>query len=323
MGIQDRDYYREDEPTWWAGTVNLRVTYALMVLVGVVFVMQVLGSNPERNRPDRLLPALDFRLDALAGGEVWRLVTPYVVHGRDGLLLVGLAIWAFYYFGRRVEAALGTVEYATFLVATTLVISLVKLAVAALTGFEAGLHSFGSGPLLAAVLVLHVCRFPHLRISFIVSMPAAVLAAAVVGFEVLGEFGGGFAMSGKVAYPAAAGWALAYFKLNVPVARVLRLDRLFGVTAGRRKSSLKLFRSPAESPQDRDAATDRAARDILATDTRSAPAVPASASVDEQLEAKLDQVLEKVSRSGRDSLTSDEQNILRRASEIYKQRRGT
>ena len=40
MGIQDRDYYRDDEPTWWAGTVNLRVTYALMVLLGVVFVVQ-------------------------------------------------------------------------------------------------------------------------------------------------------------------------------------------------------------------------------------------------------------------------------------------
>ena len=251
MGIQDRDYYREDEPSWWAGTVNLRVTYALMLVLGVLFVVQVLGSNPARNRPDRLLPAFDFYLDALATGEVWRLVTPYVVHGRDGLLLVALAIWAFYDFGRRVEAALGTVEYATFLVATALVVSLVKLAAAGLTGFEAGLHSYGSGPLLAAVLVLHVCRFPHLRILFIVTMPAAVLAAAVVGFEVLGEFGGGFAVSGKVAYPAAAGWALAYFKLNVPIARVLRLDRLFGVPAGRRKSSLKLFRSPADSPRAR------------------------------------------------------------------------
>lgn len=323
MGIQDRDYYRDDEPTWWAGTVNLRVTYALMVLLGVVFVVQVLGSNPARNRPDQLLPACVFDIDALARGEVWRMLTPYVVHGRDALLLVALAMWAFYYFGRRVEAALGTVEYATFLVAAGLAVSLAKLAVAGLTGFEADLHSYGSGPLLTAVLVLHVCRFPHLRISFIVTMPAAVLAAVVIGLEFLGEFGGGFAMSGKVAHLAGACWALAYFKLNTPISHVLRLDRLFGVTAGRRKSSLKLFRSPAESPQDRDAATDRVAREILATDTRPAPAVSAPASVDEQLEAKLDQVLEKVTRSGRDSLTGEEQNILRRASEIYKQRRGS
>jgi len=43
--------------------------------------------------------------------------------------------------------------------------------------------------------------------------------------------------------------------------------------------------------------------------------------VDEQLEAKLDQVLEKVARFGRESLTSEEQQILQRASEIYKRRR--
>ena len=43
--------------------------------------------------------------------------------------------------------------------------------------------------------------------------------------------------------------------------------------------------------------------------------------VDEQLEAKLDAVLEKVARFGRGSLTEGENQILMRASEIYKKRR--
>jgi hypothetical protein len=54
-------------------------------------------------------------------------------------------------------------------------------------------------------------------------------------------------------------------------------------------------------------------------------AVPAVASPppvgDEQLEAKLDAVLEKVARSGKDSLTDGERQILLRASEVYKRRR--
>ena len=41
----------------------------------------------------------------------------------------------------------------------------------------------------------------------------------------------------------------------------------------------------------------------------------------EQLEAKLDAVLEKVARQGRDSLTEGERQILLRASEVYKKRR--
>src|SRR5262249_50253653 len=52
-------------------------------------------------------------------------------------------------------------------------------------------------------------------------------------------------------------------------------------------------------------------------------AAPSSgpADVDEQLEAKLDAVLEKVARFGQASLTDTERQILFRASEVYKRRR--
>jgi hypothetical protein len=43
--------------------------------------------------------------------------------------------------------------------------------------------------------------------------------------------------------------------------------------------------------------------------------------MDEHLEAKLDAVLEKVSRDGQDSLTESERKVLLRASEIYKRKR--
>jgi hypothetical protein len=50
-------------------------------------------------------------------------------------------------------------------------------------------------------------------------------------------------------------------------------------------------------------------------------AVAAPSDVDEHLEAKVDAVLEKVGRSGKESLTSAEREILLRASEIYKKKR--
>jgi hypothetical protein len=52
-----------------------------------------------------------------------------------------------------------------------------------------------------------------------------------------------------------------------------------------------------------------------------AAAVPDSPGVDEHLEAKLDAVLEKLARAGKESLTDTERQILMRASEIYKRRR--
>jgi hypothetical protein len=43
--------------------------------------------------------------------------------------------------------------------------------------------------------------------------------------------------------------------------------------------------------------------------------------MDEHLEAKLDEVLEKVKQHGQDSLSETEREILFRASEIYRKRR--
>src|SRR5205823_14364285 len=52
------------------------------------------------------------------------------------------------------------------------------------------------------------------------------------------------------------------------------------------------------------------------------PVAPLAApDVDEHLEAKLDAILEKVARHGRQSLTESENQILLRASEVYKRRR--
>ena len=55
----------------------------------------------------------------------------------------------------------------------------------------------------------------------------------------------------------------------------------------------------------------------VAVSAHSAP--PALA--DEHLEAKLDAVLEKIAKWGKESLTQQEQDILKLAAEMYKKRR--
>ena len=52
----------------------------------------------------------------------------------------------------------------------------------------------------------------------------------------------------------------------------------------------------------------------------SATSTPA-ASMDEHLEAKLDAILEKIAKTGKESLTEKEQEILQQAAEMYKRRR--
>ena len=318
MGIQDRDYYRDDEPTWWTHAARSRVTYGLMLLLAGVFVAQVLGSDPRRD--DALLGGGLYELGATLRGQVWRPVTSFLVHRREGLLVVGLALWAFYYFGSRVEGKYGSAEYAAYLVATVAVVAVARLA-AGLAGFQADLKTFGSLPLLWSVLALYVLASPRTQLFLGVHVPTPVMALATFGLTLGLEVEDRAVVSGLVAPPAGVAWTLLYFKLDLHLARRLGLGTSRGVAGPPRGPRLKVARTPAETPREREAATDQTAREILGAYSRPEP-VPAAA-LDEQLEAKLDQVLEKVSRSGKDSLTGEEQSILRRASELYKQRRGT
>ena len=322
MGIQDRDYYRDDEPSWWADAARSRVTYSLMLLITAVFVAQVLGSDPRQGKADALLPGGLFDYAAILRGQVWRLLTSFFVHRREALVLVGLTVWAFYYFGGRVEARYGPVEYAVYLVLTALTISAAKLVAGGLATFEVDVPTFGSLPLLWSVLVLFVCVSPRTQLLLGLNVPTVLLALMTFGLTLGLDLEGGPNNSGVVAPSVGAVWSLIYFKLEPRLARRLRFDRVLGVARIARPPRLKLFGTPAETTRERDAATDQAARELLGAYARPASAPPVVAALDEQLEAKLDQVLEKVSRSGKDSLTGDEQNILRRASEIYKQRRG-
>ena len=50
------------------------------------------------------------------------------------------------------------------------------------------------------------------------------------------------------------------------------------------------------------------------------PAAP-PAQEDEQLEAKMDAILEKISRVGKENLTESEHAVLQRASEVFRRRR--
>lgn len=319
MGFQDRDYYRDDEPTWWARSARTRVTYALMLLLGVVFVAQVLGSNPARGRPDTILAVASFQADAITSGQVWRVLTTHLVHSRDALLLVGMTIWAVYFFGHRVETALGSPEFIAFLFSAALIGSLGQLAAVLLAG-QPDAVTYGSGPVLTAMLVLFIVKFPHLETVVIITMPAWVLAGIVIAFELLGEFGGGFARSGLGAYLAAAAFALLYSRVPTPLTELFRL-RPRATRPAPRATRLKLFRTPPDSTAD--LADDRTARDILDAFAPSSSPRAAAPALDEHLEAKLDEVLEKVSRSGRASLTGEEESILNRASEIYKQRKNS
>ncbi len=162
---------------------------------------------------------------------------------------------------------------------------------------------------LTAVLVLYAFHYPSRIIYFwFIPMPVWLFVAILVGMDGFGFIStikGSHSGTAVTVHLAGAAFAFTYYKLQWRVMSWLPDLRDWRKNQARRRSKLRVYREdePERTPV--------------------AVAAPPSSSgeVDEQLEAKLDAVLQKVSQSGKDSLTDSERQILVRASEVYKKRR--
>ncbi len=317
MGIYDRDYYRESSGGWWTEYHGRRATLGLMLLIGLVFVVQVFATNPRRDVPDRIQAVMAFDFQAITSGQIWRLLTSHFVHSSGDLLQVALELFALYLFGTRIESIYSTREFLAFVLTGCVVVSIGKL-LFAFAGIDDKSVTYGSGSIITAIMVLFACHFPYERITLlIVPVPAFLLVAGIIALDLLGALGGGFGSAGYVAHLIGATFAFAYYSTQWRISIVL-FPRWLLRTQTNRKSHLKLFTNAPDSPNEAEESVTVVPTDPHPAkgDTKQSPR-----RVDEQLEAKLDLVLEKVSRLGRDSLTTDEQAILQQASEIYQRRR--
>jgi hypothetical protein len=206
----------------------------------------------------------------------------------------------FWMVGRELESIYGGREFLAFYLIAAIVGGLAQLLAGWIMPQLAG-PMLGASGAVTAVLVLFAMHFPTRIFYFMLVIPMPVIA--LVGLNVLIDVFG--LMSGAhngVAVACHLGGALfgfVYYKLEW---RVLRwwptIPDWKKIT--RRQPRLRVYRGePTDEPV----------------------AVHAGNSSDSELEAELDSVLEKVSRFGKSSLTEREQQILMRASEIYRNKR--
>lgn len=310
MGIYDRDYYRESTRRWWTNWGDRQVTLWLVGINVGVFILQLV-SRSQPGGQDELARWGDFYLPAILEGQIWRLLTPHFLHNSFGIWHIAFNMFLLYFIGSELEALYGPFEFLAFYLLTALLVSVGKVVLGLVALSNPEVHSLGaSGPITAA-FILFACHYPYRRIlfMFLIPMPAWLLATGVVLVDLLGFLGAGEGGIGYSAHLLGAAFAFAYYKFNL---RVLDwLPRFGRARTGRRKAPLRVYEESREP------------RQPVAASVARPKADESGRNVDEHLEAKLDQVLEKVARYGRESLTSDEQQILMRASEIYKRRRGS
>jgi membrane associated rhomboid family serine protease len=302
MGIQDRDYYR-DGPSFFDRVGQQGATVWLIAITcGIFFGQYVPGS------PFLELGAYVPRL--ILEGEVWRLLTPLFLHG--GLFHLFFNMLTLYWAGSRLEEVYGPREFAVFYLLSGIGANVFYLALQ-LAGVTPMASAIGASGAVTATLILFACHFPHaqVRLWFFLPMPVWLLAVLFVGFTAFAGLNHDpNARGGGIAHFAHLGGAVCgflYFQTGI------RFTALFPrPEAARVRPRLRVHSPPVEEADEPEP--------VAVPAQVPAAARPAGAH-DEQLEAKLDAVLEKVAKHGQESLTPEEREILFKASELYKKRR--
>jgi membrane associated rhomboid family serine protease len=316
MGIYDREYYRRDGPSFLGSLANTGQVCKWLIIANVsIWVLQLL-SRPAHGGHDWFVSAFALDPDLVLHGQVWRLLTYAFLHaGLWHILFNMLFLW---WFGSDIESIYGPREFLAFYLVSAFLGGLAfQLAWAAdfIPGVlpqrfenlpaEEGVVRLqapiclGASGAVTAVMLLYACHFPHrvIYIWFVLPVPIWLF----VGFQVLQDsvifLSQSNTQTAVSVHLGGAAFAFLYYKTQ------FRLLNLW--------PNLRSWQRQRTRPQLR----------VYHEEETPLPSPGAAADVDEQLEAKLDAVLEKVARSGQSSLTETERQILLRASEIYKRRR--
>jgi membrane associated rhomboid family serine protease len=313
MGIYDREYYRREGPSFLGSFTERGHVCKWLIGVNVAFfILQlVTQQNPEiaRGPGGELIPvpgsapfrdALWLDAPAVLHGEVWRLLTYAFLHDTGTLWHILFNMLFLWWFGSDVEDIYGPREFLAIYL-TSAVLGGIAFVLAWKTG-SGGQFCLGASGAVMAVLVICALHYPGrlIYLFFFLPVPIWLFVVFLVAQDAFGLLSPGHAGNTAVTvHLAGAIFAFIYYKRHW---RLLPLwSQLRSFLRQRTRPRLRVYR---EEPRQQATVT-----------------APPDAGSDDQLEAKLDAVLEKVARFGQSSLTPSEQQILLRASEVYRRRR--
>jgi len=297
MGIYDRDYYRKEGPSYLDRMIPSGIVCKWLIGICIAIYIVQLMTRAQVN----MGPVTDYlELDTakVPEGQIWRLLTYAFLHSPQDPLHIVFNLLFLWWFGSEIETLYGSREFLAFYLVSALVGGIAFQAQAMAMGHP--MLCLGASGAVTAVLVLYAFHFPNRLIYVFLVLPVPIWLFVV--FQVAND---SFHLLVHPEYPIAvsvhlggAAFATLYYFQHWRI-----LSFLPGVRSWRRQRSrprLRVYR-PQEEPV--------------------SVGAPKGGNLDEHLDAKLDAVLEKLSRHGRDSLTDSEKEILQRASEIYKKKR--
>ncbi len=271
----------QHDPWFRIGTLEVTTTMFVVIASTVVMVTHVFSA--EIPAALALDPALVVR------GQIWRVAT-WPLANFIGFFTI-LNIFFFWYFGSQLESDLGRVRMARLLLWTTVLTGLAALPISALSGFNEP-YVGGIGTLELLVLLVWIADHPHARFFF--NIPAWLLGAVLVALPILS----------MLASRPPLLLALLHFLVSLGIAALVA--RHYGLLSD--YAALPRIGGGQRRPR-RSRATPSGSSVVAG------PWAGSSAPRVDSDRAKLDALLDKISESGMDSLTSSERkqlDVLRR-----------
>jgi membrane associated rhomboid family serine protease len=304
MGIHDRDYYR-GETRGSAWLTGLAPACKAIILINVVAFFIVPSLDPHLVRG-----YLEATSDGIfRHGRLWELLTATFLHDNAWHLLWNMVfLW---FVGKEMESFYGTNDFVA-LYLTGAVVSTLGWAI--VDQFSVEHHvMLGASGAIWTVVVLYALYYPHreLLLFFVLPVEVWLLVVVLLGMDAWQLLNGG-SMGGVAVASHLSGAAYGYLYKRFD----LRWSRL----------TLSRMRAPrlrVVSPEPREKAAPPRSTGPTWSPNPATAAKPTTAAVlpEEQLDAKLDEVLAKIAREGRSALTEEENRVLQEASRRARNRR--
>lgn len=325
MGIDNRDYVRYDH-SYNDGFSAYPICKYLIIINVVVFLLQifivktpsaddvlreyeeVVGEQHEltegeiehilRNVPKVSLVQEWLQLDSekVFKGQFWRLLTYGFCHDRMSIFHLLFNMLFLWWFGRTLEKMYGAHEFLTFYLVSILVAAVAYIALDLYTGDL--IPSLGASGGVMAVVMLFTMHFPYekIRIWFIFPIEMRWIVLIYLIFDL---------------HPVLL--ALAGDKVNSGVAHAAHLGGLaFGFFYKRQQ--MRLY------PYWRKLIGAFSSKGPRPTKTKKDLSTASNTFFNRNANEKVDDILQKISDHGFDSLTPKEKKILEEASKRYRDR---
>jgi membrane associated rhomboid family serine protease len=312
MGIYDREYYRERTrgSGWLTGTTPA-CKWILIANIACFVLPRFLGDDQQFVEWFGAYSRLIF--EKL---QVWRLLTATFLHNPDNIWHLAGNMLFLWFIGREMETFYGTKEF-VWLYGSAAVLSTLCWAVADYPTTQ-DIPMVGASGAIMAVVSLYTFYNPRREfILFIFPVEMWLLLTIYVVSDIWGLLATrGTALTAFAAHLGGFAYAVAFWAID------LRLGRIKALLP-RRGPRLRIVHPEPkrEAPAARPTVGPSASWTAEPAVTASPRSAPTAVVPEEQLDARLDEILAKIAREGPAGLTDDEKRILEEASRRARNRR--